>query len=228
MGARMEDIYCALVTSPVFAGIERGRSMDRVIEELGCYRKRYFKDEVICHVGDGMTSFPVILSGVVEARIPSEGRSQIVDRFGMGESFAEVVPMTLGSAPVEIIAFEDVDLLQIPAARLMAATSQDAVVLRANIISEMAKKVSSLSSKLALLAEPRLRRRVLMFLSELRPSVDGVVTLPFSRKDFAGYLGVNDKALLRELRRMQDDGIIWADGRKMKVLTEEPRRAATS
>lgn len=217
MNARVEEMCAALENSPVFTGIA-AEGIPALVEELGAYTKSYSKGDIICHMGGEMTSLPIIISGTVEARIPRDGRNQIVSRFTKGDSFAEAVPLSLKRAPVEVGAVTDVRLLLVPAKRLELAFSADALKFRSNITSEMALKISELSSKLAMLAEPRLRNRLLMYLESFDTDRKGYINLPYSRKELAEYLGVNDKALLREMRRMQDEGIIEADGRCIRVF----------
>ena len=46
------------------------------------------------------------------------------------------------------------------------------------------------------------------------------VHLPFSKKEFADYLGVQRPSLFREMKKLQLDGIISIDNRKITVLKQ--------
>ncbi|MFR2030514.1 MAG: helix-turn-helix domain-containing protein [Collinsella sp.] len=91
--------------------------------------------------------------------------------------------------------------------------------LYANVMGEMSKKVKTLTAKLALLSEPRLRKRIALYLRRLPEDKDGYVIIPYSRKALAEYLAVNDKALLRELRRMIEEGVLEGEGRRLKLTS---------
>jgi CRP-like cAMP-binding protein len=156
----------------------------------------------------------------VQATVPRGAQTQIVERFGRGDSFAEAVVVGGTPSPVEISALSDCSVLLIPSARLSASTHVAAPRLHANLMQEMSKKLVHLSVRLNLLTETRLRNRVLMHLETLPVRPDGTVHLPFNRREWAEYLGANSKALLRELRRMQDEGLIELDKQLVRVCRE--------
>ena len=63
-----------------------------------------------------------------------------------------------------------------------------------------------------------MRKRILLFLEDQDKEEDGSIRVYFSRKDMAEYLGVNDKALLREIKRMQEEGVLWVEDRRFRIL----------
>lgn len=217
---RDKEVIEVLLSSPAFKGLSAER-IEKILNELSARRKRFDEGAYIAHQGDALDKFPIVLSGMVEASIPSIDRSQIVGRFGVGESFAEAVPTTLHVSPVEIKTLEESDILFIPASRLMQTNTVDGLLVRANIMAEMSKKIAELSIKLMLLAEPRLRRRIELYLERLDADADGWIRLSFNRRELASFLGVNDKSLTRELHRMQDEGLIELSGRKVRLLKQD-------
>ncbi|MBP6685014.1 MAG: Crp/Fnr family transcriptional regulator [Leucobacter sp.] len=214
MGTRYEMVTRR---SAVFAGIAPEQH-EELLSALRAASQGYRKGELIVRMGETVNFFPVVLAGSVQATVPRGHNTQIVERFGPGDSFAEAVVMSDGASPVEITALTDSRILLIHRQRLQTATHPGASILHANLMREMSKKLVHLSVRLNLLAEPRLRSRILMSLADLTPDASGEIVLPYSRQDWADYLGVNSKALLRELRRMQDDGIIELDRKTARVL----------
>ncbi len=212
-----EAIIKVLAGSPVFKGVPASHVKD-VISELGCPNRRFVGQDYVARAGDVLRSYPVLIAGVIEARLPKADGYTIVGRFGPGESFAEAVPTTLKFSPVDIVCIEKSLVVFIPADRLEQSDGNDCLRVRANIMAEMSKKISELSYKLTLFAEPRLRNRLLMYLQTLDSNGTGEVTLEYNRKELASYLGVNDKALSRELRRMQDEGVLEVSGKYIRIL----------
>lgn len=190
---------------------------ESLVESLRAFVQSYRAGETLLRMGDTSSFFPVILSGAVQATVPRGSSVQIVERFAAGDSFAEAIVVGGTPSPVDISALTDSNILQIPAKRIATSTNPWAAPLNANLMQEMSKKLVHLSARLNLLTEPRLRNRILMHLESL-PVADRVARLPFSRQEWADYLGVNSKALLRELRRMQDDGLIAIDKRNVTLL----------
>ncbi len=216
MRLRDEEIIKVLAGSPAFKGVPEGH-IKGVILELGCSACSYVGQDFVAHAGDVLRKYPVLVAGVIEARLPRAGGYTIVGRFGPGDSFAEAVPTTLMHSPVDIVCIEESLVVFIPAARLEQSDSSDCLRVRANIMAEMSKKISELSYKLTLFAEPRLRNRLLMYLESLDTEGTGRIELPYNRKELASYLGVNDKALSRELHRLQDDGRLTVRGRHIEL-----------
>ena len=215
-----DGVTRVLAASPAFRGVASSR-VQEVLAELGCTVRNYAEQDFIAHAGDALRAYPVLIAGVVEARLPKIGGYTIVGRFVSGDSFAEAVPTTLKSSPVDIVCIEPSCVVFIPAARLEENDSNDCLRVRANLLAEMSKKISELSYKLTLFAEPRLRNRLLMFLQTQDTDGTGEVTLKYNRKELASYLGINDKALSRELRRLQDEGVLAVDGKHIRILDGE-------
>ena len=92
--------------------------------------------------------------------------------------------------------------------------------MKTNLVREMSNKIAILNLKNQILAEPRLRKRILIYLNILPMDENGWKEMPFTQKELAQYLNANRSALARELTRMRDDGLIETDdrGRKVKVL----------
>lgn len=216
----MADDLNTLARTALFEGIPP-REIPSLLRSIGAEERAWRRGETIREAGDEMDFFGIVLEGAVQASIPQNGRMQIVGRFGAGESFAEAAPVAFGRTPVTIVAVEDARIICIAPAALKESPSPHAFALQANLTSEMSKKLLHLSSKLAILGEPRLRKRVLMYLDSCEKQPDGSVAVGMSYRELADYLGVNNTALSRELGRMQDEGVIRMGKHSITVLKTE-------
>ena len=212
-----DQTMARIKASSPFAGVAE-EDMEALVDQLHAYTRAYAKDTVIRHAGDELDFYPVILEGEVQSAMPRGESEQIIARFLPGESFAEAVPGGPGVCPVNIRALCDTVLLQIPAQGLKHCAHPSASIVQANLMQMMARRITWLSKKIALLNEPRLRKRILLFLEDQDKEEDGSIRVYFSRKDMAEYLGVNDKALLREIKRMQEEGVLWVEDRRFRIL----------
>lgn len=209
--------YAVLKDSPAFRGIPQ-EDVEGLLADLGAFERSYGKDFIIFHVGDTLDYFPVLLSGQVKAELVQGDRKQLVSVFNEGESFAEAVPVSLGACPVEVTALTKVLVLCIPADDLQENLDVNARRLHANLMTEMSKKIASLSAKLSLLGEPKLSDRILKYLRALPEEADGSVRVPMKYTELAGYLGVNKASLSRCLRSMEDDGQIVMNKHNITIL----------
>lgn len=216
MGIRLEDIH-PLKASPVFCGISQKdrfellKEIDARIVELG-------EGQLLRRAGDKLDFYPVVIEGSVLSTMPQGGQDRPVAQFGPGESFAEAVPVTLKHTPVNICAQEPTRILCIPAKQLETCTNPHAFLVRENLSAEMSKKIGVLTKTLSVVGEPRLSDRILAYLRMLPVDADGRVEIPMNRQEWASYLRVADKSLIRELRAMQNDGLLEVDGRRIRVL----------
>lgn len=213
------DELTLLADSRVFEGVER-QQLEPLLTGLGARMRRYRKDEVIRRMGDVLDFYPMVLSGMVKATLLQGGENREVARFAPGESFAEAVPAKLHRCPVNIWALEKTKLLCIPAETLEQAQEPEAVKVRENLANEMPYKVMRLALNLHVLGEPRLADRIMAYLRTLPENDDGTVTVPLTRKDWASYLRVSDKSLIRELRTLQEEGVLEVNRRKIKVIAD--------
>lgn len=207
----------ALRNAPIFKSIPTS-SREDLLKEVDARTKTLDEGTLLCRAGDSLNYYPVVISGKMQASMPQGGQDRVVCVFGPGESFAEAVPHTLKHSPVNIRAIEPSRLLCIPARSLEHSTNPHAFVLRENLSVEMSKKIGVLSKTLSVVGEPRLTDRVLAYLDTLTPDADGLVTVPLTRGEWATYLRVAEKSLIRELRAMQESGLIEVKGHKVRIL----------
>ncbi|MFR7450391.1 MAG: Crp/Fnr family transcriptional regulator [Butyricicoccus sp.] len=144
---------------------------------------------------------------------------QIIQQFHAGECFGEAVAFGEQKICVEIRTTKATRILYLPVDGLMKDMSDcDFTLMKTNLVREMSNKIAILNLKNQILAEPRLRKRILIYLNILPADKAGWKEVPFGQKELAQYLNANRSALSRELARMREDGLIETEGRKVKVL----------
>ena len=192
-----------------------------IIQKLGGYEQIYYPNEVVWNQGEGHNSIGIILQGLIQAADISGKDPQIIQQFHAGECFGEAVAFGDQKSWVEIHALKSTRILYLQVDGLMADMSdRDFTLMKTNLVREMSNKLSILSLKNQILAEPRLRRRILMYLNVLPADDEGWKEVPFGQRDLAQYLNVNRSALSRELARMRDEGLIETENkvRRVRVL----------
>ena len=214
-----EKTMRALERSAVFSGFAL-ENIDKVLIEAEAYELTFQKGEFVRRQGETLDFYPVVINGTVQAEMPRDRGPMIVERFATGKSFAEAIPQGMGVCPVTIVAAEDVLLVAIPAANVRPEESPLFEQLSKNIAGEMTKKIGRLTAKLSMLSETRIRPRLMKYVITLPKRKDGSYILPETRRNMAAEMGVHEKALLRELRLLQEEGIIALDGRKLDMLRD--------
>ncbi|MPN41834.1 hypothetical protein SDC9_189389 [bioreactor metagenome] len=86
-------------------------------------------------------------------------------------------------------------------------------------VRSLSQNALGLNHKIAMFSRKTLRQNIYEYLLQQSISQQSqTVYLPFSKKEFADYLGVQRPSLFRELKKMQFDGIISIDNRKIKIV----------
>jgi CRP-like cAMP-binding protein len=86
-----------------------------------------------------------------------------------------------------------------------------------NLLREFAEKARFLNDKVRILAQKRLRDKLKVYLQMQKSNKDGWIELPFRRNELAEFLCVDRSALSRELSRMQQDGILSYEGKRIRI-----------
>lgn len=204
----------------LFEGLS-AESRGRLIQRLGGYEASYGTDEAVWRQEENRENIGVILQGSVQAEMSTDRESQIIRKFYAGDIFGEAIAFGRQNSWVEVWALQETKILFLPAERLLReADDRDLSLVKSNLIRGMAEKLTILSLKNQLLAEPRLRKRILMYLATLEADEAGFRTVPFSQKEVAQYLNVNYSAYCREVSRMREERIIEDDGRRIRIRGE--------
>lgn len=92
-----------------------------------------------------------------------------------------------------------------------------------NLLHAMAESNRRMLMHADVLGQRSLRQKLLSFFGYLNGKNSGeAVTLPFSLTDCADYLAVDRSAMMRELKKMKDEGIVQLQGRGKVTVIVRP------
>ncbi len=215
--------------SRLFTGMDDGE-LKSCLDCCGAATLRYRQGAILFQQGDQPTRLFVLLEGIVSVcQDTSAGKRTLLASFDTpGDLFGEVYAF-LDRAEYEqyALAESDVTVLELPKAFLYKRCGQGCAHhsrLTQNMLAILAEKAYAMNRKVQLLSLPTLRHKVAaLVLRNAGP--DGVVRLRMTREEMADYLGVARPSLSRELLRMQDEGLLTLDGRRIalpdRALLEE-------
>ena len=184
--------------------------------------KKVVKDDYIVQLGGTIQYAGLLLKGKIESSFQNENFDQItMHTFTGGYLFGEgLVINHAKNSPVQVRAVEDSVVLFIDLEMIYAAADNTQIrnILARNLIKSLAKKNLILNQKVRILSQKSLRDRIFIYLRTLPKDKDGYVRIPFTQTALAEYLGVNRSALSRELGRMQSEGLLVIDGKRIKII----------
>ena len=92
-------------------------------------------------------------------------------------------------------------------------------VLVQNMLRLMSDKAQGLSQRVDVLSRRSIREKLLCYFRQLAEKEgDATVTLPFSLSTLADYIATDRSAMMRELKRLREEGILLSEGRKITML----------
>lgn len=216
-----QDYLYSIRRCYLFDGIGDEQISD-AIKLLNGQIKKIKKDSFIVKLGGKMTSAGLLLKGRIESSFQNENFDQItMHTFSDGYLFGEALVINgAKNSPVQVRTVEDSIILLIDLEMIytVADSSPIRTLLDENLIKSLAKKNLILNQKVRILSQKSLRDRVYIYLASLTKDKNGYVKIPFTQTALAEYLGVNRSALSRELGRMQNEGVLKVNGRKMKIF----------
>ena len=216
-----QDYICSIRKCYLFDGIKDEQLAD-AIKLLNGRIKNVVKDDYVVQLGGTIQYAGLLLKGKIESSFQNENFDQItMHTFTGGYLFGEgLVINHAKNSPVQLRAVEDSVVLFIDLEMIYAAADNSPVrnILARNLIKSLAKKNLILNQKVRILSQKSLRDRIFIYLRTLPKDKNGYVKLPFTQTALAEYLGVNRSALSRELGRMQNEGLLVIDGKRIKII----------
>lgn len=192
------------------------------LQMLFAQEKEYQKGGIILHAGDTTELMGMVISGSVTIESNDMwGNRTILSNVGQGQFFAETYAW-LSDEPmlVDVVANENCRILFLKISVLkkslpanVSNESNDAIFwqtkLMKNLLAISSHKNLALSGRNFHTSQKTIRGRVMSYLNSVSlQKAAKEFDIPFDRQQLADYLAVERTALSKELRKMQDDGLI--------------------
>lgn len=186
-------------------------------------RREIEAGQVLCRIGDRVDSVLSVISG--EVRLVRRGRNgaEVILQRSRGGFIAEA-SLTSEAYHCDVVAIEKGAVLRFPVRAFRKALDEDAD-FRDAWMAHLAREVRKLRAQCERLSLHGAAERVIHYLES--EGAEGAVELSQSRKAWAAELGLSHEALYRALSRLQADGRLTVDGRRIAIAQgKRARRAA--
>ncbi len=209
----MKDFSSVLRSAPFFSGIS-GEELAAMLSCLKAEKKDFPKEAFVLRNGDTADAIGLVLEGTV--LIVQEdiwGNRNILSKAGPGQTFAVAYACAPGSRlNASVIAETPVTVMFLNVNRILnvcpSACSHHSRIIR-NLLGELAEKNLRFSEKLTHVGQRSTRSKIMSYLSAEAQRLGAYeFDIPFSRQQFADYLGVERSGLSLELGKMKKDGLL--------------------
>ena len=212
-----------LSNSPLFQDI----SYEEYLRMLDCFhavQKSFRPDEVIYDFTDP-TSNAV---GVVERgeasliRIDEDGISTVLEELGTGCVFGRSLAVSgSGRDSMEVIARETCDVMFIDYPHILKRCERACThhsLLVQNMLRLIAGKAQALSERVDVLSRRSIREKLLCYFRQLEEKTGSrTLQLPFSLSVLADYIATDRSAMMREMKRLKEEGVLRSEGRRITL-----------
>lgn len=202
----------------VFRGIANSE-VDAMIHCFCMRRARYASGQTICTYGEGGGEVGVLLRGYAElVRFDYAGTRTILERIDTGGVFGEALAFTpeLGDC-VEVVSGGESEALFMEYAHLMKrcekACSHHSKLVQ-NMFQLVTEQTRRLSRRVEVLSRRSIREKLQCYfrICRLEAGAD-TFPLPFTLSALADYISTDRSAMMRELKKMREAGLVSMDGR---------------
>lgn len=221
----LEQYNELLITLPIFDKILK----DEIFTLLNCLRseiKVYNSEEIVTEVDDEIEKIGVVLKGQIYiAREDYYGNRNIISELGVGEIFGEnYITAGIKKSPISVISEKETEILFIEYKKIINNCGSSCNFhgrIVQNMLKLIARRNLLLNEKIEILGKRSIRDKINFYLLkklEKQEKDKTEIVLDFSRQELADYLCVDRSAMTRELSKMQKDGFILIEKRKIKIL----------
>ena len=214
----MEDI---LAKCSLFKNLN-SKEIEEFLSKINYQKKVYSKGQVVAQADTEVNNLLIILEGSVHGGMMDysgktikiediEGPNLLAPAFLFGNN---------NRFPVTIVANNDALILLIPKTSFIILLQINEKIL-SNFLNNISNRAQFLSNKLRFLSFQTIKGKIAHFLLELsKKSGKDEVMLPKSQNELAEMFGVTRPSLGRAMRELDSEGVIYAEGKKVKILNK--------
>lgn len=202
---------------PLIEGIEN-KLLLSLLNERQIYSTNYKKGVTIHEQGENCKTLDVVISGSLIAYMLSHNGSETVmfEFTNGGIIGSNLLFGDSGSYPLNIYCLTDCQLLHITKDAVLELLKNHDFVIK--YIKSLSQNSQGMNHKITMFTQKSLRENILDYLTaQIAQQKSTTITLPVTKKQLADYFGVQRQSLFRELKRLEDEGIIIIDSRKITI-----------
>lgn len=224
MSSHREQISSALKRAQLFAGLSEPEMQSLSARAV---RKIYDAGELVFSEGEPCEGFYVVLAGKIRIfKTSASGREQILALEGPGSSVAELPVFDGGRYPASVAAIDASEMIFISRKDFQAFClehPQVALKVLAVVGSRLRRLVGIIEELSFTTVRQRLVSHLLRLASDIGQKTErGVeITLPGSHQDLAHQIGTVRELVSRNLSRLQAEGLLELDARR--ILIRDPK-----
>ena len=219
--------YSLLSESPLFSGILPDE-IDRIMQDVPHRIRKFRKGALIAQSGEQVNSLLLVLAGKVKGEmvdfagkvikiedIPASGALASAFMFGSRNRF-----------PVNVVAITEASILIIDKSDFLSLMRRDNRIL-INFLDMISNRSQFLSEKIKFLNFKTIKGKLAQFILQLAGNKTDSVSLRMTQNEIADFFGVARPSVARALGDMEQEGLITASGKNIRIEDRQRLAALT-
>ena len=203
----------------VFDGINE-IDVKKLLNEFNALTLHFKKESTILSNVSNTASFFIVQSGKVNVvRYNFNGTKTIMEKLDKGDIFGSFSGTI--DDDLYVIADSECDIITFEYNKLINRTGRNVEAhnrLVDNVLNKIADKLISYNERIEVLTEKTIRDKLLKYFGYLsKKQITKSIVIPFTLSDLSDYLAVDRSAMMREIKYMNDDGLIESKGRYINL-----------
>ena len=214
--------YSVLERSTLFRGVP-AQELRNVLESTPHHIQCYDKEETIFHMMDAADRIGIVLEGRAQAQKAFPNGSQInVSIRGAGELIGPAAVFSASRRyPCDVVALEPVTVMMFRRADMLSLMQKNVLILE-NLMTEIASATYMLQQRLELMSYNGIAQKAAFWLlMQARQSGKDSVRIPDSVSKWAMLMNVSRPSLHREMKKLEEEGIISYSSGVVKILDSD-------
>ena len=214
--------YSVLERSALFKDVS-ARDLRDLLENTPHHIQCYDKEETIFHMMDNAERVGIVMEGRAQAQKAFPNGSQInVSVRGAGELIGPAAVFSNSRRyPCDVVALEPVTVMMFRRADMLSLMQKNTLILE-NLMTEIASATYMLQQRLELMSYNGIAQKAAFWLlMQARQLGKDAVRIPDSVSKWAMLMNVSRPSLHRELKKLEEEGIITYSFGVVKILDSD-------
>ena len=196
----------------------------RLLSCLEAREKKFEAGETVCSYDSGFGDLGIIGTGTAcVVRYEYNGARTILERLGPQDLFGRMLSYDCREqAGVNVVCESPCSILFLKYGCISATCTKACAhhhQLIQNLLNLISERALNLSRRVEVLSQRSIRDKLRCYFQILcLESGSQTVTLPFTLGTLADYISTDRSAMMRELKKMRQDGLIAMEGRQVTLL----------
>ena len=211
------------VRSQLFEGITN-EECAWMFQCFGAREAGYEAGALISEFDGEQNAVGVLLSGSADlVRLDADGNRTILETLEEGGVFGEVLAFSgAGGDSIFLECRRDCRVLYLDYDQITKRCENACLhhsILVQNLFRLLSTKTLRLSERVEVLSRRSIREKLLCYFEQLaRREKSDTVTLPFSLSALAEYISADRSAMMRELKKLKEEGVVQTENRRVTIL----------